>query len=306
MKRTDFAVVIPVFNGANTLELLLQRITSVFQQTGKSFQVVMVDDGSVDKSWEAMLKLKEKFPDKIIAIKLGRNFGEHHAVLCGLANAHADFYITIDDDLQMPPEEILLMIEKQKNENSDAVYGVLENKQHSFWRNWASNLIYFFLKREYGFSQNISTFRLLTSRVVQKLIQANGSFIYIDGLLWWTTKNISFVKVKHDERKTNNSGYSFSKLFRLSFIVLFGFTTLPLMLITFSGFMITILSLAGILNAVYEKFYYNIPIGYTSIIVTLFFGIGLIMLVLGIVGDYLRKIYINSNHKPAYFIEEIK
>lgn len=303
MTSVDFAVIVPVYNSSAVLEILYQRVSAVFHHMGKSFQVIFVDDGSQDNSWHTILHLKEKFSSNIFGIKLGKNFGEHHAVLCGLTHAKANIYITIDDDLQMPPEEIPQLIEKLQKEKADVVYGVPVNKQHVFWRNWGSRLIYFFLKREYGFSQSISTFRLLSSRVVEKIKEGNGSFVYLDGLIWWMTRNISFVKVRH-EAGMNLSGYSLPKLFRLSFTVLFNFTTLPLLVITFSGFIITLLSLVGIANAIYERVHYNTPIGYTSLIVTLFFGIGIILLVLGIIGDYLRRIYINSNHKTVYFIEQ--
>ncbi len=305
MNIPEYSVVVPVYNSQETLELLFSRTKAVFDSLGKSFEMVFVDDCSKDQSWSKLSKLKEQFPTEITAIRLSRNFGQHNAVFCGFEHSNAELIITIDDDLQIPPEEIPKLIDSFSKTDADLVYGYFGKKQHSIFRNFGS---YFIKKSSRVLLQSPgegSSFRLLTKGLAQNILKHNQDFMYIDELLLWYTGNIAFVQVDHQKRTAKHSGYSTWKLMKLSFNIVIYYTAVPLRIMTYGGFILSVLSFFLAIRFIINKLIHDVPLGYTSLIVAILFSTSIIMLCLGMIGEYLTRIYKVQNKKPPYSIKKI-
>ncbi|MBC8321178.1 MAG: glycosyltransferase family 2 protein [Bacteroidetes bacterium] len=301
----DFSVVVPVHNSEETIKELYSRLVAEFNDLGSSFEVIFVEDGSEDNSWNVLKKLKQEFPNLITAIKLNKNFGQHNATMCGFTFAKGEMIITIDDDLQNPPEEIKKLVETCQKNNSDITYGIYTKKQHNFARNVLSNgakkSSKYFMK---GMGKG-SSFRLINHKIVRRILDHNISFIFIDEVLQWYTNNISFVDVEHKKRQYNKSGYSPLKLFNLASDLTYYYTNIPLKLMVYGGMIISVLSFLLALQFVIQKIFYNVPLGYTSVIVAILFSTSIIVFSLGVIGGYLSRIQLVQNKKPPFHIEEL-
>ncbi|NVO01940.1 MAG: glycosyltransferase family 2 protein [Bacteroidetes bacterium] len=304
MAEIDYSVIVPVYNSSETLEELFTRIQKCFNSLCKSFEIIFVDDGSRDDSWKLISEIKKQFPEQVKAIRFVRNFGQHNAIFCGISHANGKFFITIDDDLQHPPEEIPKLIEKYKETSSDLVYGYFKKKHHSFLQNFGSKLIKKSAKVMYDSKGEGSSFRLITNQLGKQLLEHSQNFVFIDELLLWYTGDISFVKVEHEKRKSGNSGYSKIKLLKLSINLMLYYTAIPLKLMIYGGFFAAFFSFFLGIYFILKKIFYNVPHGYTSIIVTILFSTGIIIFSLGIIGEYLIRIYMVQNKKPPYAIKQ--
>ncbi len=303
--EVQYSVIIPVFNSEKSLEELFERIERFFKKLNCSFEVVFVDDGSRDKSWEILKKLKQDNPINIKAIRLSKNFGQHIAVFCGLKHISGGIIITMDDDLQNPPEEIAKLIHKYDETSASLVYGVYSTKKHGWLRNIGSWIIKKCSKFFSGSHGEGSSFRLFTREVADQIISQTQSLIFIDELLLWYASDIQFVEVLHERRKYGNSGYSKFKLFSFAVNLLMYYTTFPLKLMINFGFFSSLISFLIGSRYIYKKIFLKVAVpGYTSLIVTILFSTGLIILSLGIIGEYLLRIYLGQNKKPPYNIRQ--
>ncbi len=301
----DFSVVVPVHNSEDTLEELLSRLMSLFNKRGNSFEIIFVEDGSYDNSWSILKELKHKFPDIVKAIKLSKNFGQHNATMCGFSFAKGNNIITIDDDLQNPPEEISKIITTFQDNNSDVTYGIYSKKQHTFARNVMSKGIKKTSKVFMKGTGKGSSFRIISNSIIKRILDHNISFVFIDEVLQWYTSSISFVVVEHRKRQHNKSGYSSSKLFYLGSNLIYYYTNIPLKLMVYGGMIVSVLSFILAIKYFIQKLFYDVPAGYTSIIVAILFSTGIIVFSLGIIGGYLSRIQIVQNKKPPFHIEEL-
>lgn len=306
MEKVQYSVVIPIFNSESTLEELFERINAVLLGLNKDFEVIFVDDCSIDNSWELLDRMRSKNPEIITIIRLAKNFGQHNAILCGFGFAKGEYVITLDDDLQNPPEEILKLIKKQFEADYDAVYGNFKVKKHNLFRNFGSGIIQFVFSRIFKTSEKITTFRLLKKDMVKKIVLHKQSFVFIDGLIHWYTKFIGYTEVEHCTREEGVSGYTFGKLLGHASNLLFNFTTLPLRVMIYSGFLFSLITFILGIIFIIRRYLYNVPLGYTSIIVSLFFIASVFLWVMGIVGEYVNRIFSLQNDKPQYSIKEIK
>jgi polyisoprenyl-phosphate glycosyltransferase len=301
----DFSVVVPVHNSEETLVELFERLSAVFNELDSKFEVIFVDDGSIDDSWSVLRSLKNDYPGFINAIKLNKNFGQHNATMCGFSFARGNKIITIDDDLQNPPEEIHKLIKANISYNSDITYGIYNKKQHDFARNVMSRGVKktnkIFMK---GMGKG-SSFRIIDSEIVKKLLNHNITFIFIDEVIQWYTRKISFVDVEHQKRKFNKSGYSSLKLFKLASDLTFFYTNIPLKLMVYGGMTISFLSFILALKFIIQKLFYDVPLGYTSVIVAVLFSTSIIVFSLGVIGGYLSRAQMVQNKKPQFHIEEL-
>ncbi len=301
----DFSVIVPVYNSEESLEELFSRLVTVFNNMGSTFEVIFVEDGGKDSSWNVLKKLKDEFPDLIKAIKLNKNFGQHNATMCGFTFAKGDKIITIDDDLQNPPEEITKLVKTYQKNMSDITYGIYSKKQHNFARNVMSKSVKKSSKIFMKGTGKGSSFRIINHNIVKRLLEHNITFIFIDELLQWYTSKISFVVVEHKKRKHNKSGYSAGKLFHLASDLTYYYTNIPLKLMVYGGMLISVLSFILALKFIIQKIFYDVPTGYTSIIVAILFSTGIIVFSLGIIGGYLSRIQTVQNKKPPFHIEEL-
>lgn len=304
MKEVEYSVVIPVYNSSQTLHELYDRLETAMASTGMPWEVIFVDDGSTDDSWAILQRIKSTHPDRVTAIRLTRNFGQHNATFCGFNFMNGNWLITIDDDLQNPPEEIGRLLLARDETDADLVYGIYEKKEHSYVRNLGST---YFKKtsRLLGRPGEGSAFRLISRDIVQKVLMHHQNFIFVDELLNWYTGNVYYVAVRHEKRRTSRSGYSTRKLWGLITNLMIYYTSVPLKIMTYGGFISSAVFM--VLSAIFafKKIFFNVPLGYTSLIVAILFSTSLILFCLGIIGEYLSRIYMVQNKKPPYSIKKV-
>lgn len=305
MKNIQYSIIVPVYNSEQTLKSLFSRIKQTFDNINSSFELIFVEDHSADASWIEICRLKEKHPKEITAIQLAKNFGQHNAILCGLEYAKGQFIITIDDDLQFPPEQIIELIKCQEKNHSELVYGVPEKKMHRFTKNLGSRCFQNLFRYIFKTTGNITAFRLFSSSLANRIKSHKKSFVFIDGLLVWHTSLINYATIKHEQRALGKSSYTLRKQFHLAANLLFNFSTLPLRFIIYLGFFVSFSSFLGGVYFVCRKLLINVPLGYTSLIVTLLFMSGTLLLATGVIGEYLNRLYCLQNNKPDYSIREI-
>lgn len=275
-------------------------------EKGFPFGVVFVEDCGKDNSWSVIGSLKKEFPEFVTGVKLNRNFGQHNATLCGYQYADGDLIVTIDDDLQIFPEDIPVLIQKQQETGAELVYGSYGEKNHAAFRNAGSFVVNKTLNLAFGTTGSITSFRLITKNLLHNIIQHHQSFVFLDGLFLWHTSHVEKVQVRHQSRMEGKSGYNLIKLARLSSNMLFNFTTLPLKFLVYLGLFISMLSFSAGIYFVLKKMLWDVPIlGYTSLIVAIFFMGGITLLVLGIIGEYIGRLYTLQNAKPQYSVREV-
>lgn len=305
MNRFDYSVVVPVFQSEDLLVKLYEGIAETFADTGKSFEVIFVDDGSRDASWKVISHLKENHPGEITAIRLNKNYGQHNAIMCGFHFVRGENVITMDDDLQHPPKEIIKLIEAENAEDADMVYGVFTKKKHSVVRNIGSYSLRKYSRVFHERSSRGSSFRLIKRSIIDKILDHDLHFIYIDEVLQWYTDKIAYVEVEHHKRKGSRSGYTPRKLFLLASDLMFFYTNMPLKLMVYGGFIVSFLSFLLGVHFIIKKIFQNIPLGYTSMIVTILFSTSLIIFSLGVIGGYISRIYQIQKKKPPYHIDKV-
>jgi len=301
----DYSIVVPVYNSSESLDELFQRIEKTMKGLNKSFEVIFVDDDSTDASWIRLEDIQKANPDKVTAIRLARNFGQHNATICGIAQASGSYIITIDDDLQNPPEEIKKLITTMGNTDTDLVYGVYGKKQHSMVRNLGSAAIKSSSQRIYRTKGYGSSFRLMKSSLGKCLLDHQINFIYIDELFNWYTNHIEFVLVDHQKRPYQRSTYTSHSLFSMFSNLVIYYTAIPLRIMVYTGFISAFLSFIIGVMFIYRKIVHDVPLGFTALIVAISFSTSIILLSLGIIGEYLSRIYSVQNRKPPYSIKTL-
>ena len=305
MTGKNYSVIVPVYNSSRTLRPLLEGIISSFGKIKETFEVIFIEDCSGDDSWNVLCKLKKEFPETVTVIRLAKNFGQHNAILCGLNHMSGKHVITIDDDLQIPPEEIEKLIAEFNKTHSDVIYGIYSEKKHGYFRNFGSRIVQKIFKKIFKAKNDITSFRLISEHTASKLKNHKENFVFVDGLLHWYTNDFTFVRVRHEPRKTGKSGYNIKSLIKLANNLLFNFTTLPLKWMTYLGLTFSLLSFISAIIFIFRKLIYAVPLGYTSIIVTIFFFFGITLLVIGVIGEYVSRLYSVQNEKPQYSVKEI-
>lgn len=306
MSLPEYSVVVPVFNSEETLEELFSQTAAVFEQLEASFEMVFVEDYSKDGSWNVLEKIKKASPDQVTAIRLHQNYGQHNATVCGFSFARGQKIITIDDDLQHPPAEILKLIEKQKEDDADIVYGVFRKKQHSHLRNAGSSSVKRTSKMLLKGTGKGSSFRIIKKDIIRKLLEHTVHFVFIDQLLLWHTNHIDFVEVEHHKRKVKKSGYTTKKLFMLVTDLTYFYTNIPLRIMVWGGLLMSFIFFLLGLRFILQKWLFNVTVpGYTSTIVTILFSTGIIVFSLGVIGGYLSRIYMVQNKKPLYTVRKV-
>ncbi len=300
----DYSIVVPVFNSEFTLRKLYDRTMEFFKSINKTVEFVFVDDGSMDNSWEVLKSIKLMNPKGVTIIRFIKNYGQQNATFCGMEHAKGKFIITIDDDLQQPPEEIGKLIARQKEDDSDLVYGIYKKKQHSIIRNLGSKIVRKTGGKLLDRPDTISSFRLIKQAVVKKIFPHIHNIIFIDELLWWYTGSVNYAWVDHQKRTINKSGYTYGKLWRFLVELILSYTNFPLKFMVYGGLFSSIFFLFIVAYYVAAKIFYDVPLGYTSIIVGIMLSTSLILFSLGIIGEYISRLYQSQNNKPPYIISE--
>ena len=304
--ETKISIVIPVFNGAQTISGVVEEIL----QSLKSYrlEVILVNDGSKDNSHHVCVNIFERHGDIVSYLYLARNFGEHNAVMAGLNIATGDYVIIMDDDFQNPPEEVKKLIEKTITGGFDVVYGYYEKKRHSWMRNLGSrfnNFVANFLLDKPK-SLYLSSFKCMNRFIVQQVIKYQGPFPYVDGLILRSTQNIGKALVRHADRKEGKSGYTMKKLIGLWLNMFINFSIYPLRVSIFLGTLFLFLAMAGSVWIIVEKILNpSIPRGITSVLVIIFIFAGIQLLILGLIGEYLGKLFLMNNRTPQYAVRQV-
>ena len=305
MSASSLSVVVPVYNSESTLDELAIRLSKVLPNLSSTYELVFVNDGSRDGSWDKICDLASQYP-WIQGIKLMRNYGQHNAILCGVRAARYEVIVTMDDDLQHPPEEIPKLIEKL-DEGYDVVYGSPSKLPHSLWRNLFSR----FTKRALAFVmgirsvRDIGPFRAFRSDLRRSFTTFQNPSVLLDVLLSWGTTRFATVKVIEEPRQEGQSNYNFFKLFSLAMVVLTGYSTAPLRLTSLIGFLFTIFGLLVFFYVLGVYFIAGSVPGFPFLasIVSLFSGMQLFAL--GIIGEYLARVFDRSMERPAYVIGSV-
>lgn len=298
------SVVIPLYNEEENLEELHRRLTSVLVDLGELYEIVFVDDGSNDKSFEMLQGLHKK-DSHVKVIRLTRNFGQPAAKTAGFDFSKGKIVITIDADLEHPPEEIPKLIEKLE-EDYDVIYGIFPERKHSTFRIAGSGFSKWVLSRIVTVGRtNISGFTAIRASAIERLNLCGERTRFLSGLFSWTGANVGTVEVEHHYRHAGKSRYGVFKLLGLWFDMIVSFTDLPLRMASVGGF---ILGAIGLLMALgylirYLLYGFGVP-GFATITILLFIFFGFQFLYLGIVGEYLARINTEVRHRPRYIVRE--
>lgn len=299
------SVIVPVYNSERSLITLIERIEPVLKNVASEFELIFVNDGSTNSSSKEIIKQLAAKYEWVRGINFMRNFGQHSAVLCGIRAASYPVIVTIDDDLQHPPEEIPKLLNKLA-EGWDVVYGTPEAQQHGLWRDLASELTKIVLAGAMGAqtARNISAFRAFRTKLRDAFFQYNGPAVSVDALLTWGTTKFAAVAVRHEPRTVGVSNYTFKKLLIHAINVVTGFSTIPLRLATVNGCLCLLLGL-GLLVYVFCRIMVegsSVPgFPFLASVIIIFSGAQLFSL--GIVGEYLARMYAKSMARPTYVIE---
>ncbi len=303
--RRGLSVVIPVYNSAGSLPLLVPRLEPMLRASAPEFEVILVNDGSRDGSWDEILKLVKAHPF-VRGIDLSRNYGQHNALLCGLRAASFDVTVTMDDDLQHPPEEVPKLLELLKPD-VDVVYGRPEAEQHGLFRDLASQITKITLQAAMGVesARSVSAFRVFRTRLREAFRDYDSPFVSIDVLLTWGTARFTHRAVRHDPRTIGTSNYTFRKLFSHAMNMATGFSSLPLQVASGAGFLfmgvgflLMVYVLAGLV------FFGRVVPGFAFLAVTVLVFSGVQLFALGMIGEYIARMHFRIMGKPAYLKRE--
>ena len=297
------SIVIPVYNSEKILPELLSQLARILPTLSSLHEVILVNDGSRDRSWEVICHLAQKY-GRVQGINLMRNYGQHNALLCGIRAARYEVIVTMDDDLQNPPEEIPRLLEKLA-EGYDVVYGAPQKEQHGFWRNMASQITKLALAKvmDIEAARNVSAFRAFRTRLRDAFAKYQSSFLSIDVLLTWGTTRFAAIPVRHESRNEGVSNYNFRKLATHALNMITGFSTLPLRIASWIGFTFTLFGI-GVLAYVIGRYLWlgDVVPGFPFLasIISIFSGAQLFAF--GILGEYLARMHFRMMEKPTYVI----
>jgi undecaprenyl-phosphate 4-deoxy-4-formamido-L-arabinose transferase len=283
------SVVVPVYNSADTLGPLVERLDPVLIASSDRHEIILVDDGSRDASWARVRELSAQYP-AVRGVMLRRNFGQHNAVLAGVRMATGDVIVTVDDDLQHPPEEIPVLLAALTAEH-DVVYGTPRRQQHGWWRDAGSRAAKWALQVVFGWNtaQKVSDFRVFRTELREGFAHVDGPWISFDAVLAWVTSAFCWVEVEHAPRRVGRSNYRLRGLMEYGVTMITGHSSVPLRLSAIVGGPI---SLAGLIL---------IAVGSVVGGLVLLVG-GLELVAIGIVGEYLGRVFFRVMQRPGYVV----
>ena len=303
--RLALSVVIPVYRGAESIGELVGALEQL--KIAGGHEIVLVNDGSPDDSLAVCRGLLDLTRVPITLVDLSRNYGEHNAVMAGLRQTRGAHVITMDDDLQNPPEEVERLLAFAQESGCDAVYTYYDEKQHAAWRNLGSRFTNwvagFVLDKPRGFY--LSSFRCISAFVVREIIRYEGPFPYVDGLILQVTQNIERLLVRHLPRAVGRSNYTLRRLLRLWLSMFVNFSVMPLRLTTLTGFTLSLVGAIGSLVAIIEALFFAPPAGWASLMAAVMLLSGVQLLILGIIGEYLGRLYLTANRKPQSVVRSV-
>lgn len=305
MPRTAISALVPVYRSSQSLQPLHDRLAAVLRSVAVDYEILLIDDGSGDSSWDVICQLAAQNP-RVRGLRMSRNYGQHNALLCGIRAARFPIIVTLDDDLQNPPEEIPSLLERLGQE-FDVVYGKPRIEQHGFLRDQASRITKIVLQGAMGAetARNISAFRVFRTRLRDAFASYKSPFVSIDVLLTWGSTRFSFVDVRHEPRAQGESNYTLRKLLVHALNMMTGFSTFPLQIASMTGFVFTLFGFAilAYVLTIYLVHGAEVPgFAFLASIVALFSGAQLFAL--GIIGEYLARMHFRSMERPSYVVRD--
>jgi glycosyltransferase involved in cell wall biosynthesis len=303
-ERRSLSVVTPVYNGEASVGELCRRLSEVLPRVATQHEIILVNDGSQDQSWEVISELSSHTP-AVRGLNLMRNYGQHNALLCGIRAAKYELTVTMDDDLQHPPEEIPRLLARLQ-EGFDVVYAAPKAEQHGFLRALASRITRLALSTAIGsdVAKNVSAFRVFRAPLREAFASYESPFVSIDVLLTWGTTRFAATRVVFQPRHAGSSNYTFTKLVRHALDMMTGFSTAPLQLASLVGFSCTLFGI-GVLIYVIGRYLLegSIPgFPFLASIIAIFSGAQLFAL--GVIGEYLARMHFRTMNRPAYAIRD--
>jgi undecaprenyl-phosphate 4-deoxy-4-formamido-L-arabinose transferase len=302
----SLSVVVPVYNSEDSLRELVRQLGEVLPTCAPVRELILINDGSRDRSWDVIRELSTQH-DWVRGINLMRNYGQHNAILCGVRAAAHDVVVTMDDDLQHPPEEIARIVQKLA-EGYDVVYGTPQAEQHGLWRDFASQVTKLALSSAMGSetARKVSAFRAFRTSLRDAFGRYQGPFVSVDVLLTWGTTRFAAVPVRHEPRRVGASNYTFRKLLTHAINMTTGFTTLPLQIASVVGLLFTIFGLSVLCYVVGRYLIQGSTVPgfpFLASLIAIFSGAQLFAL--GIIGEYLARMHFRTMDRPPYAIREV-
>ncbi len=299
--------VIPCYGSETTIEIVVSEIIETLRQRPEyDYEIVLVNDCSPDKVWEHIRTLAQENPH-ITGVNLAKNFGQHSALMAGYRQCTGDLVISLDDDGQTPAKELFALVDKI-NEGWDVVYASYEHKMHSGFRNFGTWMNERMTESLIGKPKGlkVTSYFVMQRFITEEILRYQNAYPYIEGLIFRATRHIANVPVTHHSRMVGESGYNFGKLLALWFNGFTAFSVKPLRIATLCGTASAFLGFCYGLYVIIRKLVDStIEMGWSSIIASIFFLCGLILVMLGLIGEYIGRIYISINNAPQYTIREI-
>lgn len=297
------SLVIPVYRSGEILPELHERLTKVFVSHPDGYEVIFVEDCGGDNSWDVVQTLVAN-DAHVRGIQMSRNYGQHNALLCGILAAHGDIVITLDDDMQHPPEELPKLVDKL-NEGHDVVYGPPIRQQHGVMRDIASYATKLALQSAMGAenARQVGSLRAFRTDLRRAFTDYRSPTVSIDVLLAWATSRFASVPVRHEPRRSGESGYTVGKLIRHAFNMMTGFSTKPLQIASMMGFLFALFGVAVFVYVLLQVLIQGSPVPgfpFLASIISIFSGAQL--LALGIMGEYLARMHFRTMERPPYLV----
>ena len=304
-KSIQVSIVSPVYRAELIIEKLVSEIQKVMAEMKVSYEIILVDDRSPDHSWDVMKKIAAS-NNEVKSVRLSKNFGQHPAIMAGISLANGEWIVVMDCDLQDQPKEIIKLFNKA-NEGFDIVLAQREDRKDGFLKKLSSKLfsiIYSYLT-ETKFDNSIANFGIYNKKVIHQVNEMNDYIKSFPLFINWVGFTSTSIRVEHAERESGKSSYTFSKLLSLAFNTIISFSNKPLKLFVKFGLLISLCSFAfGVYTIIRYFTGHILVLGYSSLIVSIWFLFGILITVIGVVGIYIGKIFDQSKGRASYIIEE--
>lgn len=305
--RLDFSIVVPVYRSADILPRLVEEVRVALTPLTRpdAFELLLVCDASPDNSWSVVQSLSTRYPF-VRGIHLRINSGQHNATMAGLRHARGRRVVIMDDDLQHPPSAIPLLI-SELDRGFDVCYTRYRHRRHALWKivgskinDWAASLL---LKKPKGLY--LSSFKAMDAAIAREVVKYDGPYAYVDGLILDVTRRITSVEIDHHARAAGEGNYDLRRSLSLWLKMATSFSVFPLRLLSIGGTVLAVFSAVMLVFVVIAKLLDpTLPAGWTSLMATILLVAGLQMIGLGLIGEYLGRVYLKINHKPQYVIRE--
>jgi polyisoprenyl-phosphate glycosyltransferase len=299
----DVSIVVPVYGSSAALPELCNRLDAVMRTTGLDYEVILVDDRGQAEAWSVISTVAARHPH-VRGLRLGRNFGQHAATICGISYARGKWIVTMDDDLEHPPESVPALL-AVGDDDHPLVYGVFEKRTHATYRNLSSELMRRMLKRAFpDLNEDYCSFRAIHAPLAKQLDRFGFNRPYIDGMLSWLTSSTRSVSVPHEQRQHGESTYTMRKLLSHAANIFVTFSYLPLRIATFSGAGLAAISFLYLMYVIYGRLTGGITNpGYASLMSVVLFACGIQLLILGVVGEYVGRLMGATFRRPVYVVD---